>query len=88
MRVFFHLNKGHHPQILSGEVNVKLSINSERRYGSCRLRQRLRRLPDIPACAHPALHCRGKVSVEHMPKISRNVLAEVWLCIRLRVPWL
>lgn len=29
LRVFFHLNKGHHSQILSGEVNVKLSINSE-----------------------------------------------------------
>lgn len=52
MRVFFHLNKGHHSQILSGEVNVKLNINSERRYGSCRLRQRLRHLPDIPACVY------------------------------------
>lgn len=29
LRVFFHLNTGHHSQILSGEVNVKLSINSE-----------------------------------------------------------
>lgn len=68
----FHLNKVCRSQILSGEINVKLIINSWSKYDR-EDRDKDQGLPDIAACVYIWHHTEGVWSLvrQHVKSISK-----------------
>lgn len=89
----FHLNKDCHSQILSGEINVKLIINSWNKYDR---EDKIpvnwdkdQGLPDIAACVYIWHHTENVWSLlGNMSKVSQNMNGEFGLFIRFCITWL